>query len=506
MNKIRIGTRTSALAMAQTHMVVDLLKQADPSLVIEVIGVKNVTGDVDKTTALANMGTIGVFTKEIDEMVLNDTVDCAVHSLKDIGTQRPGDLRTIAIPKRAQPHDIVLFRPDIMDIIKSGRPIILGASSPRRMALTPPFLKKALPQLNDKSPEIIVKPIRGNVPSRIAKLRGEKQAEHDFDGVILAYAGVSRLYKDVDANPIIAPLLKDLKIMVLPITECPGAPGQGALAVEARSSNEKIVTLLNKINDRKAQGQINLERNILIENGGGCHQSFGVTCLKLDHCDDKLLIVRGTNKDGVDISETRNAMPDLDPHAKIWNGLDWRQSSFATDLLEHPPIDGDAVFVSHSRAVEACETEDFHTKRIWTAGVTSWERMAKKGLWVEGCADGFGYDYLIKTLLTDAMLELPTCTNWNILTHKDATDKWTNKGDVVPTYAVVKQDDDTYQDAITAIKKADHIYWSSYSQYQTLKDHAPINAIHMCGPGKTAELLKQEKLDKLIIVPYFNQG
>lgn len=502
--RIKIGTRTSALAMAQTKEIARRLKETDPSIEIEIIGVKNVTGDVDKKAPLHELGTIGVFTKEIDEMVLTGDVDIAVHSLKDIGTKRPGTLQTVAIPERAQPHDCVLFNGDILEKLKNDEKIILGASSPRRMALLPPFLENALPQLGKKKPQISVVPLRGNVPSRIQKLRGLKECDEKLDGICIAFAGVSRLYNDGESHDLMAELLEGLKWMVLPLSQCPGAPGQGALAVEALNERKDLIELLLKINDRKAQRDITLERNILIQHGGGCHQAFGVTAQKLGNSSERLLIVKGFDKEGNDISETRwiTQHDHLDIQT-LWNGKEWRNSIFETELLEHPEIKAEAVFVSHSRAVHGQITHLDNTKHIWTAGVQSWFKLAQQGLWVEGCADSLGYDLLIRTLLTDPVLKLPSCPAWNILTHEDASQTWEDDtGHVVPTYRL---EETIAQEAIDSLKTADHIFWSSYSQYQALHKYAHPHATHICGPGKTADLLQKEGLKNLIIAPNIDE-
>lgn len=505
--KIRIGTRTSALAMAQTREVAALLKAKNPNLEVEIVGVSHVTGDVDKKTPLQALGTIGVFTKEIDEMVLSGAVDIAVHSLKDIGTQRPGTLKTIAIPERVQPHDCILFTPDILEKIQNDEEIIIGASSPRRIELVPPFLEKALPQLGQNKPKIKVVPIRGNVPSRIEKLLGKKELKISegthLDGICIAFAGVSRLYNDPESHAMMKALLDGLKWMILPLSQCPGAPGQGALAIEALEEREDLRDLLLSINKRAVQKDILIERNILIEHGGGCHQAFGVTAVKMGITDDRLLIIKGKDKQGNDISEDR-WLTNCDGISldRLWNGHDWRNDLFEADYIEHPPIKGDAVFVSNARALDEENTEISTQQRIWTAGVKSWYKLAAKGYWVEGCADSMGYDLLIRTLLNEPVLGLPSCEAWNVLTHEGACVHWEHTNNtVIPTYRLNEKECDK---AIDQLRQADHIYWSSFSQYQALKDHISDNVTHICGPGKTAELLRNEGLENLVITPSFD--
>lgn len=500
--KIKVATRTSILSLVQSQILLDELKEKNPDVEIEIIGVSNMIGDRDKSTPLSELGTIGVFTKGIDELILAGEADIAIHSLKDVGTQRPGTLKTICIPKRAMPHDIALFRQSVLDKLFNDEEIVIGTSSPRRETLVPAFLEKALPKLGKKKPRIKIVNLRGNIQSRIQKMLGLKENDHVLDGCVLALAGLSRLYSDAEGREILDPMLNQMRVMVMPISECPTAPGQGALAVEALGEREDLQALFSSVHHRPSEKSVLVERNILIEQGGGCHQAFGVTCVKLPNIDEKLLIIRGNNKDGVDISEDRWLTPQNEiPFNKLWNGLKFRNDIFETDMLEHPPIHADAVFVSHSRAISDTANYQVQNKRIWTSGVNSWFRLAEKGLWVEGCADGFGFDDLIKSLLTDPVLRLPPCKAWDILTHEEAGDTW-DEGNVVPTY---KLKENISPETLAALKDADHVYWSSYSQYKLLHRYAKPNAVHMCGPGKTAKLIKESGVNDLIIAPNFEE-
>jgi len=165
--KLRLGTRTSLLAMAQSHEIARALRAAHPDLEIEFVGITT-SGDRDTSKPLWQMDTVGIFTREIDEKLLAGEIDFAVHSLKDLGTQRPAGLVTAAIPPRAPPYDVVLFRADIMDILRSGRALNIGTSAPRRNQLVPEFLSRALPQISGK-PKINIQTLRGNVDTRVGR-------------------------------------------------------------------------------------------------------------------------------------------------------------------------------------------------------------------------------------------------------------------------------------------------------------------------------------------------
>jgi len=464
------------LSRIQADRVAQLIQSAHPEVEIETVFIKSL-GDKDKTTPITEMGQIGIFTKEIDEAVLSGTVDFSVHSLKDVGTQRPEGLIPAAIPaNRADPRDIVFFRTDIEDVIRAGQPIRLGTSSPRRAHLIPPFLQEALPQIGQI--DVQTQSLRGNVPTRLQKV-----IEGEADAVALAAAGISRLFEDPEGYALIAPLLSQLKMMVMPLTVCPGAPGQGALYIEAAAKNTEVLEILSSIHDAPTAAAIARERNILTENGGGCHQQFGTACVQLKNLPDGLLIIKGLDEDGTDISEWRWTPPARDLTAHLWDGTQYRSALFETQTTPQNLPESEAVFLTHSSAL----CEGLQNKRLFTTGTQSWLKAAKNGLWVEACADGFGFEFL-RPLLASPMMQLPPLSEWVILTHAGAESTW-EEGHVIPAYTLKKQ---MAPSVIDQLKVADHIYWASFSQYEALKDHTPANAHQACGAGKTADLIRQQ--------------
>jgi hydroxymethylbilane synthase len=243
MRSLKIGTRGSDLALKQTEWVREQLRVADPSLEIEQV-VIDTPGDAATAQPIDQSWPVGAFVSALERALLAERIDVAVHSYKDLPTVPTAGLSIAAVPVREAVHDVLLTTTEMgLDELPSGARI--GTSSPRRAA--------QLKRLGDF--EVI--PVRGNVPTRIAKLKSR-----GLDGVILAAAGLRRL-------GIVHPHWIDLNVE----TFVP-APGQGALAVQVRteSGTMRHVTVLD---DGPSRVCVNAERSFLAEINAGCHTPTG---------------------------------------------------------------------------------------------------------------------------------------------------------------------------------------------------------------------------------------
>lgn len=269
-----LGTRGSDLALWQAHHVAAMLKERlGIATRIEIIKTR---GDRIQDVAFAKMEGKGFFTKELQEALLDHRVDLVVHSLKDLPTEEADGLEVVAIPERANPADLLLARKGLLDPTPDnpmGLPggAVLGTSSLRRAAQTLALC-----------PEIQIKALRGNVPTRIAKLR-----EGDYDAILLAAAGVGRLELD----------LADLDSAELRPEVMLPAPGQGALAIECRSG-DALTRPLEALHDHEVATHVTTERRLLEMLGGGCHLPLG--CLATtDEAGIRLQAVLGEIDDDV---------------------------------------------------------------------------------------------------------------------------------------------------------------------------------------------------------------
>ena len=238
-----VGARGSKLSQAQTNWVTCELKKIEPSSSFEFRTITT-KGDTD-TRPLFAMEQKGIFEKEIDRAVFEKEIDFAVHSLKDVPSQLDENLIIACIPKREAINDVLITR-DGFDINSIPSNSVIGSSSLRRAV-----------QVIRKRPDLSVKPIRGNIETRINKVIDGK-----FDGVILAQAGITRLGTNV-------------KLSKLSLDDFPPSPGQGALAIVCREDDTKTLELLQKIEDPKSRKEIEAERALSDSVDSGCRFPVG---------------------------------------------------------------------------------------------------------------------------------------------------------------------------------------------------------------------------------------
>lgn len=252
---IRIGTRRSRLAMWQAEWVAAELQRIHPALEVEIVPIQTL-GDRDKATSLAGLGQVGVFTKEIEEALLDRRCDLAVHSYKDLATRLPDGLSLGAVPKRADPRDALVSR--------SGRS--LGELEPGSVVGTSSLRRRALVLL--RRPDLSIAGLRGNVPTRLRAIgveigEGREPTGDPIDATVMALSGLARLGLDRHASEI------------LPLEEFPPAPAQGALAIEIRSDDGRAASVLAPLDHDPTRRATAAERTFLATMEGGCHVPLG---------------------------------------------------------------------------------------------------------------------------------------------------------------------------------------------------------------------------------------
>ena len=245
-NKIIIGSRGSDLALWQANFVKRELENKNKNLTVEIKIIKT-KGDKILDVALSKIGDKGLFTKELEVKLLNDEIDIAVHSLKDLQTDIPKRLKLAAVTKRHSVEDVLIGRKKGITINKLNEAARVGTGSLRRRA-----------QLKHLRPDLVIEELRGNVPTRI-----EKFLESNWDAIILARAGVERLKLNKYISSII-----DKEIM-LP------AVGQGALGIEIKSSNKFAEKIVKSIHDENTYAAVVAERALLKKLEGGCQIPIG---------------------------------------------------------------------------------------------------------------------------------------------------------------------------------------------------------------------------------------
>ena len=250
---LRVGTRESLLAMWQTNWVVEQLKEKHPEIKVEIVKIKT-KGDKILDTALSKIGDKGLFTKELELAMLRDEIDIAVHSMKDMPTKLVKGLVIGAICKREHPGDVLISSTgESLDELKTGA--VIGTSSLRRRA-----------QLMRYRPDLNIVPIRGNLNTRIDKLK----ISGNFDAIVVAAAGVIRLGR------------KELIAQYIPPQICLPAVGQGAVGIEAREGDKKVMDIIKKIEHRDTALAVLAERALLERLEGGCQVPIGAFGVAVD--------------------------------------------------------------------------------------------------------------------------------------------------------------------------------------------------------------------------------
>lgn len=247
MKSIRIATRGSKLAMIQSKYVADLLRDLCPDAEITLIQITT-KGDTDKTDFLYKAQSVGFFTSEVENALLDSHADLAVHSLKDLPTAITPGLVVAAIPKRESIADALVFSKPVAQLDDLPKAATIGTSSLRRIA-----------QLKHMRNDLNCVPLRGNVETRVNKVHTSQ-----IDGIIIACAGLNRLG------------LSEHISMILPPDKFMPAPAQGALAIQIRSDDKKLNELVSRLDDTPSRVTAETEREILSAMHGGCSIPLGV--------------------------------------------------------------------------------------------------------------------------------------------------------------------------------------------------------------------------------------
>lgn len=275
--KITVGSRESKLAVIQSNIVIDALKNSHPEINVELLTMKT-TGDIILDKTLDKIGGKGLFVKELDKALIDGRADLTVHSLKDMPMQISDELPIVAFSKREDPRDVLVL-PKGVDMLDRSKPI--GSSSKRRQL----HLKKLYPDME-------VKPIRGNLQTRLRKLD-----DGEFSAIVLAYAGLKRLGLENRASKVFSP------------SEMVPAACQGILAVQSRKDFD--VSLLSDYNDEETKSIAMAERSFVTELDGGCSSpvaayaeieddNITLTGFYVDEYENQLTkTVTGPMKDGV---------------------------------------------------------------------------------------------------------------------------------------------------------------------------------------------------------------
>lgn len=467
--RLKLASRKSDLARWQAHMVARELA-ADAAKPECEFHFKSSLGDQNLDVPLASMGGKGVFTEDFHADLKNHKCDLVVHSWKDLPVEERAETEIVMTLPRADVRDLLLIPEPVWQTAQEQGVLQILTSSPRRAY----NLRETLAALLPANVRIEFQDVRGNVPTRLGKMLDQKRA------LILAKAGLDRLLEAEGENFLeggisLKKIIAQCRYMVLPIRINPPAAAQGALAVEILRSNGDLKKLMIRHNDAVTQRTAQHEREILASYGGGCHQKIGIAILERPY--GKLTSLRGLTDSGEVLNQWS-----IDNAVK-WTRADSEKSIFPLNAKQNSwfhretieanvPQDAEAYFVARADAWP--ENLKTSAKQIvWTAGLTTWQRLAAANVWVNGSSEGLGdeEDPRLKQLAGKDL-------EWVKLSHSEGT------GDVVATYRL------TAKSAAESpnLSGKTHFFWMSTTSFERARELYPLeirDGHHACGPGST---------------------
>lgn len=472
--RLKIAARSSLLARVQAQMVGAALQRAHHErghpLEVEYT-FRSSWGDQNLDVDLRSVPDKGAFTADFVESLLRGECDMVVHSWKDLPTESRPELIVAATLPRAAANDILLIKEE--SVGRSHLRIL--SSSPRREFAMKTLLAEALPFPLEA---VELEPIRGNVPTRLKKWR-----ESHCDGLIMAQAALDRLagHPEWDGDHWLS---EGVKWMVLPLSQSPCAPAQGALAVEIRGDRADLRDLLKPINCEVTFREAEAERSRLRAHGGGCHLALGVSVQERDW--GTWTVERG-NLTGQPFHHQMFVPSVPWPSDVLWTQC-WPQTP--ANAAPRVPLAGawskifenKNLFITRNEALPS-DLVPQPQQLVWAAGWSTWKKLARRGVWVHGTTDGLGGNPRAP-LFAQAPPE-----GWVRLTHAEASSaRETSSGDAVNVVA-------TYQlgeEKISVPAGFGGYFWSSPSVFLAGLEQQPeiMKAHHACGPGKTWDLLR----------------
>ncbi len=478
----KIGTRGSLLAVTQSTLI---LRQLE-TLSGERFELKTIKTQGDQVTdrPLWQLEGKDFFTKELDEALLAGEVDLVVHSYKDLGSERPAGIQLAAITERRFAHDVLLVpRETGARLLQWQGEFVVGTSSPRRIV----NLKRDLPAFLPGQPAVRCETLRGNINTRIQKLR-----DGQYHAITLALAGVDRLAQLDSSRQELARLLEGLTFMVLPLSVFPSAAAQGALALEMRANRPDeghLARLVQKIHHLPTEGEVSRERASFKAHGGGCHLAVGIHVRGF--AGDFLHFERG-EKDGIEVAVKRRegALPPAQKPGAVFLGQGSSHGALTDTLYDKiptgqlAPCAGKHTFVTTAHALPGLGAG---ARSLWAAGADTHRKLASLGHWVNGGADGLGHHEIMHLASSPALRLMLGDSEWLVLSHGKAESPL---GPVFPAYRQEMRAPSPEERARLAA--VTHAWWASFPQYTAYTEAVPEmkKARHYCGLGKTLTTLR----------------
>jgi hydroxymethylbilane synthase len=486
--RLTIASRRSDLARIQAYQVGEALSARHPQLEIT-YSFHESLGDKNQNDPLWQMPEKGVFTQDFREGLLRGDFDLVVHSWKDLAIEEDPETEIVATLPRADARDLLLVRKSRWEGVAQTGVMAILTSAPRRAHNLDSFLRAALPA---KISELRFENVRGNVPTRVRKL-----LQGEADGLIVAKAALDRLLgaaqsEFTSVQKELREALSHCRWMVLPLRENPSAPAQGALAVEISRRRKDMRELLSPLNCRDTFRAVIMEREILRSYGGGCHQKIGATVLHRPY--GEITFLRGLADDGQVLDRTTfNSKVSIMKRAP---GEVWPLKSSEADWFVREPIPVDLPDGSHALWIAKADAvpQDWKIEKdrlVWASGVQTWSKLARRGVWVNGCAESLGEQECPRIdILAGGAL------SWLKLTHESGYTS--GEMAVLATYRLRPKAEDL------DLRGKKYLFWKSGSgfEYALSKNPGLKEQVHFCGPGNTQKILERNGIEPHVFLDH----
>jgi len=378
-------------------MVGDAISQKYPQISLNYISTKT-SGDVNQNLDISNSSTMGVFTSDISDQVVNEKDSIAVHSWKDFPIEDNKKTNIYGTLKRADMRDMLFLKPELKNL-QSIDELIIMTSSPRRRYALETNLTDLIPISFRKINFIDV---RGNIDTRLKKFM-----EGEAHGIVVAKAAIDRILEYEKSNNIstspITTCLKASQWIVLPLSLFPSAAAQGAIGIEVANNNSLLIDLVHSINEKETFDNVANERKVMSRYGGGCSQKIGISIWKKNNL--KIKSINGLTEDGEVLEDfttisSRLNEPDSSKTTNRSNAFPVAKSEkniFSRRFLDKNTQIGkikDSTIYITRKTVLQNKPAFAHSCILITSGIKTWRESVKKGYWINGTTDSMGQSEL----------------------------------------------------------------------------------------------------------------
>ena len=378
-------------------MVGDAISQKYPQISLNYISTKT-SGDVNQNLDISNSSTMGVFTSDISDQVVNEKDSIAVHSWKDFPIEDNKKTNIYGTLKRADMRDMLFLKPELKNL-QSIDELIIMTSSPRRRYALETNLTDLIPISFRKINFIDV---RGNIDTRLKKFM-----EGEAHGIVVAKAAIDRILEYEKSNNIstspITTCLKASQWIVLPLSLFPSAAAQGAIGIEVANNNSLLIDLVHSINEKETFDNVANERKVMSRYGGGCSQKIGISIWKKNNL--KIKSINGLTEDGEvleDFTTISSRLSETDsnkttnrsnafPVAKSEKNIFSRR--FLDKNTQIGKIKDSTIYITRKTVLQN-KPAFAHSCILITSGIKTWRESVKKGYWINGTTDSMGQSEL----------------------------------------------------------------------------------------------------------------